>query len=203
MIRSQQRHWTKTSTGGGVMGCTSLTNCCLASCTSLLVVFVHRETQFYALKWSTSIFISFIFRFWFLRSMTKRKSQSVYPVAHADISCPPSNQDDTSFQPSRKRTKHGETTCPPRLVRRSSSVSTTFNVCNDNNVVASLPPPVPAAITQIATTPQPCHSFRDIMSCDMDSRELPEESMEDNEEMRDICDNSRDIVSEGECIQTC
>lgn len=117
--------------------------------------------------------------------MTKRKTESDFSSYAATAS-----SDDNSMPPSRKRSKIVETAPSPRLPRRNSTINTTFNLCNDNTVVASFQPVTP-------------HTRATETTIEMDSRELPEDSMEDTDEMRDLTETMRDVVSERGSIKTC
>ncbi len=80
---------------------------------------------------------------------------------------------------------------PPKLVRRNSTINTTFNLCNDNTVVLNT---IQCAVS---------HSNANEASIPMDSRELPEDYMEYSEEVRDLTETMRDVVSERGCAKTC
>lgn len=139
----------------------------------------------------------FIFR----AAMTKRKTEdhAVYvPATEAQAV----GDDGFAEQPARKRSKITETaiTPPARAPRRSSSIVTTFNLCDRYPLVSqdSL-----SKLVYHHSTSQSSLSDSRSASCDRaaasvesDCREQPDDSfMEEQQEMRDLTETMRDMVS--------
>ena len=112
------------------------------------------------------------------RTMSKREIEAAASLTSLD-------DDDYEVQRSRKRSKISDTTSAPLLLkRRSSFISTTFNKCNSNTAVDKV-----VSVTVSDSTQQ---------LDSIDSREQWEQRSgveEESQEMRDMTETMRDMVS--------